>query len=417
MGLFNAAAALIALAAIFSWLNNRFIRLPGTIAMLLFSLATSIGVVALGKLGVDSEALAQEILGGVQLDQALLGGMLSFLLFAGALRVNLREIERRKWAVGFLASLSVVLSTALVGLAAFALFGTFSEPIPLIWCLVFGALISPTDPISVLAILKSVRAEKSLEAKMAGEALLNDGFAVVLFVLLLGIAVTGEGTTAARVGALFTREVLGGALFGLALGFVGYRMLATVDNYEVEILITLAVVMAGYAVAVALHVSGPIAIVLAGTLIGNYGPRDALPAPTRERVEIFWELIDEILNAVLFVMIGLELLRVDFDAHYLWAATLAIPAVLLARMLSIALATMVPGLRADFPPSVIAILTWGGLRGGISIALALALPASPWRVALISVTYVVVVFSILVQGLTLPRFLRGRQRWTQPNRS
>ncbi len=417
MGLFNAAAALIALAALFSWLNNRFIRLPGTIAMLLFSLATSVGIVALGKLGLDSETLAQEILGDVQLDQALLGGMLSFLLFAGALRVNLREIERRKWAVGFLASLGVVLSTALVGLATFAIFGMLGEPLPLIWCLVFGALISPTDPISVLAILKSVRAEKSLEAKMAGEALLNDGFAVVLFVLLLGIAVTGESTTAARVGTLFTREVLGGALLGLALGYAGYRMLAAVDNYQGEILITLAVVMAGYAVAVALRVSGPIAIVVAGMLIGNYGPREALPAPRRERVEVFWELIDEILNAVLFVMIGLELLRVEFNARYLWAAALAVPAVLLARMLSIALAALVPGLRADFPPRVIAILTWGGLRGGISVALALALPASPWRDALISVTYVVVVFSILVQGLTLARFLRARQPWTQPNRS
>jgi CPA1 family monovalent cation:H+ antiporter len=357
MGLFNAAAALIALAALFSWLNNRFIRLPGTIAMLLFSLATSVGIVALGKLGLDSETLAQQILGDVQLDQALLGGMLSFLLFAGALRVNLREIERRKWAVGFLASLGVVLSTALVGLATFAIFGMLGEPLPLIWCLVFGALISPTDPISVLAILKSVRAEKSLEAKMAGEALLNDGFAVVLFVLLLGIAVTGESTTAARVGTLFTREVLGGALLGLALGYAGYRMLAAVDNYQGEILITLAVVMAGYAVAVALRVSGPIAIVVAGMLIGNYGPREALPAPRRERVEVFWELIDEILNAVLFVMIGLELLRVEFNARYLWAAALAVPAVLLARMLSIALAALVPGLRADFPPRVIAILT------------------------------------------------------------
>jgi CPA1 family monovalent cation:H+ antiporter len=308
--------------------------------------------------------------------------------------------------VGFLASLGVVISTALVGLAAFAIFAALGQDIPLIWCLLFGALISPTDPISVLAILKSARAEKSLEAKMAGESLLNDGVAVVLFVLLLGIAVTGEGTTAARVGALFAREVLGGTLFGLALGYAGYRMLAGVDHYQVEILVTLAVVMGGYAAAVALHVSGPIAIVVAGMVIGNYAPGETMTATTRERVEGFWELIDEILNAVLFVMIGLELLRLEFDARYLWAAALAIPAVLLARMLSVALAAFLPGLRTDFPPYVIGILTWGGLRGGISVALALALPASPWRDALISVTYIVVVFSILVQGLTLARFLR-----------
>jgi Na+:H+ antiporter len=406
MSLFNAAAVLIALAALFSWLNYRFIRLPATIAMLLFSLMTSIGLVALGKLGMDSDALAQGILGEVQLDQALLGGMLSFLLFAGALRVNLREIEQRKWAVGFLASLGVVVSSALVGLAAFAIFAALGQHIPLIWCLLFGALISPTDPISVLAILKSARAEKSLEAKMAGEALLNDGFAVVLFVLLLGIAITGEGTSAAHVGALFAREVLGGTLFGLALGYAGYRMLASVEHYQVEILVTLAVVMGGYAAAIALHISGPIAIVVAGMLIGNYGPREAMSAMTRERVETFWELIDEILNAVLFVMIGLELLRLELDASYLWAAALAVPAVLIARLLSVGLAGLVPGLRTDFPPYVIGILTWGGLRGGISVALALALPASPWRDPIIAVTYVVVVFSIVVQGLTLARVLR-----------
>lgn len=413
MALFNAAAVLIALAALFGWLNYRYIRLPAAIAMLLFSLATSIGLVVLGKLGVDSEALAQRILGEVQLDQALLGGMLSFLLFAGALRVNLHEIEQRKWAVGFLASAGVVVSTALVGLAAFAIFAALGQSIPLIWCLLFGALISPTDPISVLAILKSAGAQKSLEAKMAGESLLNDGFAVVLFVLLLGIAVTGEDTTAARVGALFAREVLGGTLFGLALGYAGYRMLAGADHYQVEILVTLAVVMGGYAAAIALHVSGPIAIVVAGMLIGNYGAGEAMSATTRERVGVFWELIDEILNAVLFVMIGLELLRLEFDARYLWAAALTIPAVLVARMLSVALAALVPGLRTAFPPYVIAILTWGGLRGGISVALALALPPSIWRDPLISVTYVVVVFSILVQGLTLAPLLRrtgGRRK-------
>jgi CPA1 family monovalent cation:H+ antiporter len=357
---------------------------------------------------VDSEALAQNILVEVQLDAALLEGMLSFLLFAGALRVNLREMAQRKWAVGFLASLGVVVSTTLAGLATHAIFAALGYDIPLIWCLLFGALISPTDPISVLAILKSARAEKSLEAKMAGEALLNDGFGVVLFVLLLGIALSGESTTVAHVAAVFAREVLGGTLFGLAIGYVAYRMLASVDHYQVEILITLAVVMGGYGAAIALHVSGPIAIVVASMLIGSHSPGHAMSPSARERVESFWELIDEVLNAVLFVMIGLELLRLQFDARYLWAAALAVPAVLIARMLSVAVAALIPGLRRDFPPYVIGILTWGGLRGGISVALALALPASAWRDALITVTYVVVVFSIVVQGLTLAGMLRRR---------
>jgi CPA1 family monovalent cation:H+ antiporter len=366
-------------------------------------------VVALGKLGFDSQRLAQEVLDKVQLDQALLNGMLSFLLFAGALQVDLGELAERKWAVGFLASLGVVFSTALVGVIMWGVFAALGHAIPLIWCLLFGALISPTDPISVLAILKHARVEKSLEMKLAGESLLNDGFAVVLFVLLLGIALGGEKATTAHVAALFAREVVGGALFGLAIGYAAYRMLAGVDHYQVEILLTLALVTGGYALANQLEVSGPIAIVVAGVLIGNHGRKYAMPAKSRERVDTFWELIDEILNAVLFVMIGLELLRLDYDPAYSWVAALAIPAVLLARLLSVALAALVPGLRADFPPYVIGILTWGGLRGGISVALALSLPNSKFRDALITVTYVVVVFSIVVQGLTLSRLLRRRR--------
>jgi CPA1 family monovalent cation:H+ antiporter len=406
MAFLNAAAVLLVLAALFSWLNHRFIRLPVSIALLLFALATSLAVVALGRLGFDSQRLAEEVLDKVQLDQALLNGMLSFLLFAGALQVDLGELAERKWAVGFLASLGVVVSTALVGFAMWVLFAALGQRIPLVWCLLFGALISPTDPISVLAILKSARVEKSLEMKMAGESLLNDGFAVVLFVVLLGIALGGEKATPLHVAALFAQEVIGGALFGLAIGYAAYRMLATVDQYQVEILLTLALVAGGYALATELHVSGPIAIVVAGVLIGNHGRKYAMSARSRERVDTFWELIDEILNAVLFVMVGLELLRLDYDASYAWAAALAIPAVLLARLLSVALAALVPGLRAEFPPYVIAILTWGGLRGGISVALALSLPNSKFRDALITVTYAVVVFSIVVQGLTLARVLR-----------
>jgi len=409
MAFLNAAAVLLVLAALFSWLNHRFIRLPPTIALLLFSLATSVAVVALGMLGLDSQRLAQEVLDKVQLDQALLNGMLSFLLFASALQVDLGELAERKWAVGFLASLGVVVSTALVGVFMYYVFVALGQKVPLIWCLLFGALISPTDPISVIAILKHARVEKSLEMKLAGEALLNDGFAVVLFVLLLGIALGGEKATVGHVASLFAREVLGGALFGLAIGYAAYRMLASVDQYQVEILLTLALVTGGYALAHELAVSGPIAIVVAGVLIGNHGRKYAMSSRSRERVDTFWELVDEVLNAVLFVMIGLELLRLDYDARYVWAAALAIPAVLLARVLSVSVAALVPGLRKDFPPYVVGILTWGGLRGAISVALALSLPNGRFRDALITVTYAVVVFSIVVQGLTLSRLLRRRR--------
>jgi CPA1 family monovalent cation:H+ antiporter len=408
MDALSAAGALITLAALFSWLNHRYIRQPVSVAMLLFSLALSLVLVALGKLGADPRWLAQRAIGAIELDRALLDGMLSFLLFAGALHVNLAELERRKWAIAFLASLGVVASALLAGGALWWVFAALGHPVPLIWCLLFGALISPTDPIAVLAILKSAKAEKSLAAKMAGESLFNDGFGIALFVLFLGIAVSGEGSSFAQVSALFAREVLGGALFGLAIGYVAYRLLAGLDSYQVEILVTLALVMGGYAAARAFHVSGPITVVVAGVMIGNRGLPRAMAARSRERVGEFWGLMDEIFNAVLFVMIGLELLRLEFDATYAWAGALAIPAVLAARFLSVGIATLVPGLRQDFPPRVIAILTWGGLRGGISVALALALPAGGFRDAIITVTYAVVLFSILVQGLTLSRLLRWR---------
>jgi len=406
MDALSAAGALITLAALFSWLNHRYIRQPVSVAMLLFSLALSLVLVTLGKLGVDSTWLARQAIGTIELDRALLDGMLSFLLFAGALHVDLAELAKRKWAIAFLASLGVLISAFLAGGALWWVFGALGHPLPLVWCLLFGALISPTDPIAVLAILKQAAAEKSLAAKMAGESLLNDGFGIVLFLLFLGIATGGEQASFANVSLLFAREVLGGALFGLAIGYAAYRLLAALDSYEVEVLLTLALVMGGYAAARALHVSGPIAVVVAGVIVGNRGLARAMAPSSRERVGQFWALIDEIFNAVLFVMIGLELLRLEFQATYLWAGVLAVPAVLAARFLSVAVAALVPGLRADFPPYVVAMLTWGGLRGGISVALALALPAGGLRDAIITVTYVVVLFSILVQGLTLARVLR-----------
>jgi CPA1 family monovalent cation:H+ antiporter len=404
----TAAATVITLAALFSWINHRYIRQPASIALLLFSLALSLGVVALGKLGFAAGQDAKHALGAIELDRVLLDTMLSFLLFAGALHVDLGDLERRKWPIAFLVSAGVLISAVLAGAALWWIFRYVGRPVPFIWCLVFGALISPTDPIAVLAVLKSARAEKSLQVKMAGEALLNDGFGVVLFVLFLGIAVRGEQATVGHVALVFAREMIGGALFGLVIGYIAYRMLAAINNHKVEILLTLALVMGGYALALELHVSGPIAIVVAGILIGNHARKHAMSENSRERLDDFWELIDEILVAVLFVMIGLELLRLEYHKTYTWAAALAVPAVLAARAISITLARLVPALRAEFPPYVIAILTWGGLRGGISVALALSLPPSRHRDAIITVTYVVVLFSILVQGLTLSKLLRRR---------
>jgi CPA1 family monovalent cation:H+ antiporter len=407
MPVLDTAAVLITLAAIFSWANQRFVRLPPTIALLLFSLAVSVGVIALGAFGVHFDQVALRLLSTVDFDKALLHGMLSFLLFAGALHVDFDALASRRGAVGYLATASVLASTALVGGATYVVFGAIGHPLPLAWCLLFGALISPTDPIAVLAILKGAGADPGLRVKMAGESLLNDGVGVVVFLALLGFAAGGESSPEGA-GLLFLREAGGGALFGLAIGWVAYRMLRAVDSYQVEVLITLALVMGGYAAANALHLSGPIAIVVAGVLIGNPGRRFAMSETTIEHLYGFWELIDEIFNAVLFVLIGLEVLLIDFDPAWSWAALLAVPLVLASRFLSIQAAALLPWLRHEFPPRVVGLLTWGGLRGGISIALALSLPAGPERGPIITVTYVVVVFSILVQGLTLSRLIR---RW------
>jgi CPA1 family monovalent cation:H+ antiporter len=407
MTILSTASILITLSALFSYVNYRFLRLPSSIGLMLSALVTSLAAVALGEFGSHAlENLARQALANIDFNQTLMHGMLSFLLFAGALHINLNDLAQQKWSVGFLASLGVVVSTALIGYAVYWLFALLGHEIPLIYCLVFGALISPTDPIAVLSILKSMGADRSLENKMAGESLFNDGVGVVVFVVLLNIATGEHAATVTSAVTLFLEEAVGGGLFGLLTGYLAYRMLCRVDDYEVEILITLALVMGGYALATALHLSGPIATVVAGLLIGNHGRRFAMSTETREHLDTFWQLIDGILNAILFVLIGLEALLLHFETAFAWAALLAIPVVLLARLVSVSLPALVPGLRAEFPPNIIAALTWGGLRGGISIALALSLPDVPWRGALVTVTYAVVVFSILVQGLTVVRVMR-----------
>ncbi len=408
MNILDIAAVLITLSALFSYLNYRYVRLPSAIGLMLIALCLSLALLGLGKLGLGGiEQRAEDFIRSIDFNRTLMHGMLSFLLFAGALHVNLRDLAAQKWIVGSLATVGTVASTFLVGTLFWYLSRGLGFEIGYTYCLLFGALISPTDPIAVLGILKSVGAPKSLELKITGESLFNDGIGVVIFIVLLELATGGQEPSAEHIALLFAEEALGGIIFGLVLGGIAYWMLSKVDNYSVEILITLAVVMGGYSLAVAIHTSGPIAMVVAGLVIGNHGRALAMSERTREHLDLFWELVDEILNTVLFVLIGLELLILQLTGNALIAGLIAIPMVLLARFVCVGVPVRVLEFRRSFTPGAIRILTWGGLRGGISVALALSIPPGPERDLILTVTYVVVVFSILVQGLTVGPLIRS----------
>ncbi len=411
MDIFDTAAVLITLAALFSYVTNRFLRMPTTIGIMIISLVLSLGLLFLHALGwTVPEQQAERLVGGIDFHETLMEGMLSFLLFAGALHINLDDLRQQKWVVLSLATVGVVLSTFIVGALAWLIFNGLGIDMPWLYCLLFGALISPTDPIAVMGILKTVGAAKSLEIKIAGESLFNDGIGVVVFLVILGVVQGVSEPTIAGIGGLLLQEAGGGIVFGLVIGLVAFALLRSIDNYQVEVLLTLALVMGGYAAAHALHISGPIAMVVAGLVIGNHGRVLAMSDTTREHLDNFWELMDEILNAVLFVLIGLEVLLLSFRGEYLLAILAVIPAVLAARYVSVGLPVMLMRRFRDFSPRVVEILTWGGLRGGISVALVLSLPASPERDAILTTTYAVVVFSIIVQGLTIGKLVKQAAR-------
>jgi len=412
MDLATLIAVILSLSAAFAYLNWRFIGLPSTIGAMLMALAASAGLLALGWLGVaDLPTRAARILAAVDFDKTLMDGMLSFLLFAGALHINSKDLARKKWSIGLLATAGVLLSTFIVGAFTYLLLAALGLAAPFVYCLLFGALISPTDPIAVLATLKNAGIAKTLEAQIAGESLFNDGVGVVVFIVILGVVQQASGADGAAGPALivhaieiFLWEALGGIAFGYALGWAGFHLLKSVDNYQVEILLTLALVMGGYTLARAIFVSGPIAVVVAGLLIGSRGRRYAMPAVTRARLHDFWKLLDEILNVVLFVLIGLEALVLRWQGPFFAAGLLAIPLILLARLVSVG--APISFLRAagrEFSKNTVKILVWGGLKGGISVALALTLPPGPERDVFLVIAYIVVVFSIAVQGLTIGR--------------
>lgn len=401
-------AVLITLTALFSYLNHRFIGIPTTIGVMLIALLFSLALNAVDQLGfADVSGMASEIVGRLDFYTVLMDGMLSILLFAGAMHVSLRELANFRWPIGIMASVGVVASTFAIGGGAYVLLSAIGLSIPFIYCLLFGALISPTDPIAVLGILKSANAPKSLEVKIAGESLFNDGVAVVVFLVIADIA-SGKDFGPGDVATLLAVEALGGALLGLVLGWFTFVLMRSIDAYLVEVLLTLALVLGGYSLAGYLHVSGPITMVVAGLMIGNHGRDAAMSKETRDNVDKFWELLDELLNAVLFVFIGLEVVVLSFTGQYLLAALLMLPLVLLVRFICVGVPVEVMrrGFNFDFAPHAIKVLTWGGVRGGISVALALSLPPSPERDLLLAVTYVIVLFSIAVQGLTIGKMIR-----------
>jgi CPA1 family monovalent cation:H+ antiporter len=422
MNFFSMVSTLIALAAVSSYVNYRYIKLPTTIGVMLVALIASLALILAGPYASGLREQAATQISHIDFNQVVLHGMLAFLLFAGSIHVKLDELGREWPAISLLAIAGTLASTFIVGGAAWLVLGWFDLEIPFLHALLFGALISPTDPIAVLGIMKSAGASRQLEVQMAGESLFNDGLGVVVFLVLLqlsgldgahAISATPLPFDVGAVGMLLLKEVGGALVLAMAAGFVTYQMLKRVDNYQVEVLLTLALAMGVYALSDALHLSAPIAVVVAGLFVGNRGRAFAMSEKTREHVDTFWELVDEILNVVLFLLIGLELLVLPIERGWLVAGTLAIPIVLLARCLSVA-AIIGPlrGVTAQ-AKGAISVLTWGGLRGGISVAMALSLPDNDSRSLVLTLTYFVVVFSILVQGLTLGRVIRMTSGPTQ----
>lgn len=416
LNIFDTAAVLLVLAAVFAYINHRVFRLPFTIGMMLSGLAASLVVLLSDALFPDLGlgAAARDAVADIDFTESLMHGMLSFLLFAGAMHVNLNDLLARRGPILSLASVGVLISTAIVGGLSYGLFQAIDAGVPFAYCLVFGALISPTDPIAVLGIMKSVGAPKSLEVKIAGESLINDGFGVVVFTTLLAVAAGGshghghgDSITAGFLVQMFSIEVLGGIALGIFGGWLCYWAMSTIDEPNLEVLFSFALVFGMTFFAFQVHTSAPLACVVAGLFIGNKGRRLAMSDRVREALDVVWAFIDEALNAVLFLLVGLELVVLRFTGDAIAAAVLMIPIALLARLISVAApVALMSALRHEFNPGAIRVLTWGGLKGGISVALAMSLPAFPGRDTVLAATYAVVVFSIVVQGLTVAPMIR-----------
>jgi len=407
MNLFTVITILVVFSAIFGYVNVRFFRMPNTIGLMFITILFTL--ILFGLSYFDSTLLEKEkqFISSIDFKTVLMDVMLSFLLFAGALHTNFQQLKVQRKPILTFATFGTISSTFIIGVFIYYLLQFIDLNVDFIYCLLFGALISPTDPIAVLGILKKVGAPKILETKIVGESLFNDGVGVVIFITIYQIAKVGGDVSLVHIAELFLVEVAGGIGLGLILGWVTYRLLKSIDNYEIEVIITIALVMGGTVIAQRLHLSAPLAMVTAGLIVGNDTIREAtMSGETEQYVDKFWELVDVLLNTILFVLIGMEILILTFDEKYILAGALSIPLLLLARYLSLMFPIKIFAKKLDFVPNTNLIMTWGGLRGGISIALALSLTQEMHRDLFLVITYIVVVFSIIVQGLTVGRVIK-----------
>jgi CPA1 family monovalent cation:H+ antiporter len=407
MEIYNIITLIIVLTAIFGYINHRFIKLPRTIGIMLISLITSLAVVGIGIISPEFFETTTQAISLIDFQTVLLKVLLSFLLFAAAIHVDSKKLQAELTPIITFASISVIISTFIIGGLLYFTTVLFGLSVNFLYCLLFGALISPTDPIAVVGILRKEKIPESLETKISGESLLNDGVGVVLFITFYQIAQIGvENISVWKIIWLFVREAGGGLLFGWLLGYIGYLALRSIDNYVVEVMVTLAIVMGGYSLAEIIHVSGPLSMVVAGIITGNKSMDVVASDVTRDYIGKFWELIDEVMNAILFLLIGFEMLIIPFNLTLLFLGCITIVIVLFARLVSVSLPIRVLKYKNSFSKNTIPILTWGALRGGISVALALAVPKYMYGDMFVSVTYIVVLFSIIIQGLSIGKFAK-----------
>lgn len=407
MDLLLLISILVAVCAAFSYLNVRFLKLPSAIGLMLISLVCSLLIIAESKISSTFYHHIETMVKSANFSQTLLNIMLGFLLFAGSLHINLNELKKQWAAVLSFSTLSVALSIFFFGSLMWFVFQLFHYPVSFIYCLWFGSLVSPTDPIAVIGILKKSKMPKEIEATINGESLFNDGIGVVLFVTIAQVINLGiENLSAIDVTLFFGREVIGGLALGLLLGYGAYYFIRKIDHYQTEVLLSLALVMGCGEIAHFLHVSGPLAVIVIGLILGNKVSKTAMSKTTQEYHSKFWELIDDFLNAILFVLIGLQIVIISFSAVFIFIGILAIVLLLISRYLSLSIPILFLKDKKLFNNRTALIMTWGGLRGGLSVALTLSLPESPYKVAIVSITYIIVVFSILVQGLTTGRLVK-----------